>query len=77
MTISAKSTKWSDSPWIAVADQEPPFGETILATDGYVRLFARYERGALGHPRKFVERGGWQFPGVTHWMPIPPLPETA
>lgn len=73
--MSAEST----SPWIAVADQEPPFDVMILVTDCYCPYFARYERGSprLGCPRKFVERGGWQLSGVTHWMPIPPMPTEA
>lgn len=68
------------SPWVSVEDGLPAVGELVLVRFYYPEQ-GNYEYKAL---RQYCE-SGWINPknaccydisSVTHWMPIPPLPET-
>lgn len=61
-----------DNPWISVKDKLPPCNEEVLTTDGKSRAICWVDIGS--HDYLFMVNLRQQFIGVTHWMPLPELP---
>jgi hypothetical protein len=65
MVIEARQA----SRWIPVSERLPEVNVEVLVTDGERRKSASLQDGS------FLIHGEYEFEGVTHWMPLPPLPE--
>jgi hypothetical protein len=76
-----------NSEWIRVGNALPivsqwslPYSAEVLATNGKLErvayLCAPYHEDDAPH-WKVAGRDGYDFPNVTHWRPLPPLPTLA
>ncbi len=71
------------SDWISLKFQEPPIKQPVLITDGTEIYVASWEdRNIDKTPSWNIEGiGGWDCDNwfedsdITHWMPLPELPE--
>ena len=67
------------SDWIPVSERLPDYDTPVLAVDGASRdIFVAWRMEDENDP----ERGEWLWwdndgygPSVTHWMPLPPIPQ--
>ena len=59
--------------WISVTDRLPPFGKNVLACSWMsVSYFVAYvSPGGEWH----LAFGDAPIPGITHWIPLPELPQ--
>ena len=67
---TTRKSKTHMSSWISVEEALPPYGKWVLvAVEDYVRSHEGY--------RSHTDDKGehWSSGGVTHWMPLPELPQ--
>ena len=59
--------------WIKVSEQLPDNGDYILMTDGRQTTLGWFKPAT----KKFTQVNTWEdlTNKITHWMPLPPLPE--
>ena len=62
-------------PWIPVTDRLPPFGQNVLTCS---TLAVTYHVAFISPDKKWHEAfGGMPVQHITHWMPLPEMPEGA
>lgn len=74
--METKQKKGMQARWISVEEALPPMNEEVIVLRNDKRLnWARIAFGHIVDLRFCRDYEGWNIPGVTHWMPCPPIPE--
>jgi hypothetical protein len=63
--------KMNQIEWISVEDKKPKPGIIVLMTSKYTILMGYYLDGKWKN-----DTGNFEYPFITHWMPLPELPKT-
>ena len=60
--------------WISIKERFPEQDQTVLVTNGRSYAIAWFRKSNFDY--LFMHHNQWeQYRGVTHWMPLPNLPE--
>ena len=75
-----------DKEWVSVKDKMPNNGDEILATDGRSIVTCTFNKGVYRNGISYIDISGLGFSGyewefdfeaeeMTHWIPLPSLPD--